>query len=96
MESGIRFLFIFLEAIVVVLYPFSVNRRPSLVGDRILIPNPMELASKLGNTLEVTATRLGELVKKEVVAKTGEDKYKITTIGIKKFSEEFDLNYFRS
>ena len=41
-----------------------------------------ELQSKLGKTSKIASTRLGELVKKEVTAKTNDGKYKITTFGI--------------
>jgi hypothetical protein len=41
-----------------------------------------ELQAKLGKDAKITSTRLGELVKSEMVAKTGEDKYKITTLGL--------------
>ncbi len=41
-----------------------------------------ELQAKLGKSGKITSTRLGELVKTEWVAKTAEDKFKITTFGI--------------
>lgn len=41
-----------------------------------------ELQSKLGKTSKIASTRLGELVKKEVTAKTNDGKYKITIFGI--------------
>jgi len=43
-----------------------------------------ELAAKLGKNTKITTTRLGELVKEGMVAKTEEGNYKIATIGIKK------------
>jgi hypothetical protein len=41
-----------------------------------------ELQAKLGKDSKITSTRLGELVKNEIVMKTADDKYKITTFGI--------------
>jgi hypothetical protein len=41
-----------------------------------------ELQAKLGKSGKITSTRLGELVKSDVVAKTADDKYKITTFGV--------------
>jgi hypothetical protein len=41
-----------------------------------------ELQSKLGKDAKIASTRLGELVKNHVAAKTPEEKYKITTFGL--------------
>ena len=41
-----------------------------------------ELQAKLGKSGKITSTRLGELVKNEVVSKTDEEKFKITTFGL--------------
>lgn len=41
-----------------------------------------ELQAKLGKTGKITSTRLGELVKNDMVARTDEDRFKITTYGI--------------
>ena len=41
-----------------------------------------ELQAKLGKSGKITSTRLGELVKTEWVAKTADDKFKITAFGI--------------
>jgi hypothetical protein len=41
-----------------------------------------ELQAKLGKSGKITSTRLGELVKNDVVAKTAEDKFRITTFGV--------------
>jgi hypothetical protein len=40
-----------------------------------------ELQVKLGKTSKITSTRLGELVKNDIVARTADDKFKITTYG---------------
>src|SRR3990170_480008 len=54
-----------------------------------------ELRAKLGKSMKITTTRLGELVKDGFVGKTEDGAYRITTIGIKKFSDEFDSSFFR-
>lgn len=41
-----------------------------------------ELQIKLGKTSKITSTRLGELVKNEVVIKTSDEKYRITAFGV--------------
>ena len=47
-----------------------------------------ELQVKLGKSGKITSTRLGELVKNEYVAKTADDRYKITTFGIVQAQKE--------
>jgi len=47
-----------------------------------------ELQAKLGKSMKITSTRLGELVKQGIVAKTEEGNYKIATIGIKRLCGE--------
>jgi hypothetical protein len=41
-----------------------------------------ELQSRLGKSGKIVSTRLGELVKNDMVAKSAEDKYRITTFGV--------------
>jgi hypothetical protein len=43
-----------------------------------------QLAAKLGKSMKITTTRLGELTRDGTIIKTDEDNYKISTIGIKK------------
>jgi len=47
-----------------------------------------ELRVRLGKSGKITSTRLGELVREGWVTKTGDDNYKITTIGIKNLQRE--------
>lgn len=47
-----------------------------------------ELRVRLGKSGKITSTRLGELCREGWVAKTGDDSYKITTIGIKNLQRE--------
>jgi len=41
-----------------------------------------ELQIKLAKNAKITSTRLGELIKNDIIAKTPDDKYRITTFGI--------------
>ncbi len=41
-----------------------------------------ELQAKLGKSGKITSTRLGELVKNDLVARVDEDKFRITTFGV--------------
>jgi len=48
-----------------------------------------ELQVKLGKSAKIVSTRLGELVKSDMVVKTADDKYKITTLGVVQMQKEF-------
>ncbi len=41
-----------------------------------------ELQARLGKSAKIVSTRLGELVKSDLVVKVGDDKYRITTFGV--------------
>lgn len=47
-----------------------------------------ELQAKLGKDPKIVSTRLGELVKNGIVAKTGDEKYRITTFGLVQMQRE--------
>jgi hypothetical protein len=47
-----------------------------------------ELQEKLGKSSKIASTRLGELVKTELVSKTPDDKFKITTFGVLQTQKE--------
>jgi len=47
-----------------------------------------ELAAKLGKNMKITTTRLGELVKQGLVAKTEEGHYKLTTRATKQLQQK--------
>ncbi len=47
-----------------------------------------ELQAKLGKSMKITSTRLGELCKEEVAVKTENGNYRIATIGIKRVQKE--------
>jgi DNA-directed RNA polymerase subunit H (RpoH/RPB5) len=47
-----------------------------------------ELQAKLGKSGKITSTRLGELVKNDVIVKTADDKFRITTFGVAQMQKE--------
>jgi hypothetical protein len=47
-----------------------------------------ELRVKLGKSGKITSTRLGELVKNDLVMKTADEKFKITTLGVIQMQKE--------
>jgi len=47
-----------------------------------------ELAAKLGKSMKITTTRLGEQIKQGNIMKTEEGNYKISTIGIRRLQDE--------
>ena len=47
-----------------------------------------ELQAKLGKSGKITSTRLGELIKGDVVAKTADDKFRVTTFGVAQLQKD--------
>ena len=47
-----------------------------------------DLQAKLGKSGKITSTRLGELVKNDMVTKTADDKFRITTFGVAQLQKE--------
>lgn len=47
------------------------------------------LQRKLGKSGKITSTRLGELVKSDIVAKTADGRYRLTTFGVAQVQREF-------
>lgn len=47
-----------------------------------------ELQTKLGKDTKITSTRLGELLKSDMVMKTADEKYRITTFGVVRMQKE--------
>lgn len=47
-----------------------------------------ELQAKLGKSGKITSTRLGELVKSDMVAKMTDEKFRITTFGVAQMQKE--------
>ena len=48
-----------------------------------------ELQAKLGKSSKIASTRLGELVKREIAAKTNDGKYRISTFGVIQVQKDF-------
>jgi hypothetical protein len=74
------------ETLLLWLLAYSVGFQLGLVGSDAV--SKEELQAKLGKSAKITSTRLGELVKSDMVAKTAEDKYKITTFGVAQMQKE--------
>lgn len=47
-----------------------------------------ELQAKLGKSGKITSTRLGELVKSEMVARVADEKFKVTTYGVAQMQKD--------
>jgi hypothetical protein len=47
-----------------------------------------ELQAKLGKSGKITSTRLGELAKNDLIAKTTDDKFRVTTFGVAQMQKE--------
>jgi hypothetical protein len=47
-----------------------------------------ELQAKLGKSSKITSTRLGELIKSDVVAKTADEKFRVTTFGVAQLQKD--------
>ncbi|MFB3889316.1 MAG: hypothetical protein ACE14S_07475 [Candidatus Bathyarchaeia archaeon] len=47
-----------------------------------------ELQAKLGKSGKITSTRLGELVKSDMVAKSEDDRFRMTTFGVAQMQKE--------
>ncbi len=74
------------EALLLWLLAYYVGFQLGLVdGDAV---SKEELQAKLGKSGKITSTRLGELVKGDLVAKTADDKYRITTFGVVQMQKE--------
>lgn len=48
-----------------------------------------ELQVRLGKSGKIVSTRLGELVKSDIIVKTDDDKYRITTFGVVQMQKDF-------
>jgi hypothetical protein len=46
------------------------------------------LQAKLGKSGKITSTRLGELVKNDSVAKTADEKFRVTTFGVSQLQKD--------
>lgn len=48
----------------------------------------LELQAKLGKSAKITSTRLGELAKNDLITKTRDEKFKITTFGVSQVQKD--------
>jgi hypothetical protein len=48
----------------------------------------LELQAKLGKSAKITSTRLGELTKNDLITKTRDEKFKITTFGVSQVQKD--------
>jgi len=74
------------ECLLLWLLAASVGFMLGLVGSDCV--DKEELQSRLGKSGKIVSTRLGELVKMDMVAKLADDKYKITTFGIAQMQKD--------
>ena len=68
------------ETLLLWLLAYDVGYGLGLVGSDCV--SKEELQAKLGKSGKIASTRLGELVKGDMVVKTADDKYRITTFGV--------------
>ena len=74
------------EALSVWLTAYFLGHKLGLVSGDSLSKD--ELQVKLGKSGKITSTRLGELVKNDVVAKTADERFRITTFGVVQTQKE--------
>jgi hypothetical protein len=74
------------EALLIWLAAYFLGYKLGLVESDSL--SKEELQAKLGKSGKIISTRLGELVKNELVAKVGDDRFKITTFGVHQSQKE--------
>jgi hypothetical protein len=74
------------ETLLLWLLAHHIGFRLGFVGDDA-VPKE-ELQAKLGKTSKITSTRLGELIKNDLVTKTADDKYRITSFGVTQMQKE--------
>jgi hypothetical protein len=77
------------EALSVWLTVYFLGHKLGLVNSDSLSKD--ELQTKLGKSGKITSTRLGELVKNDVVAKTADERFRITTFGVVQTQKEVIL-----
>ncbi len=68
------------EALLVWLVAYHLGHKLGLVTTESLSKD--ELQAKLGKSGKITSTRLGELVKTEMIAKDANERFRVTTFGV--------------
>jgi hypothetical protein len=74
------------ETLLLWLLAYYIGFQLSLTGSDAV--SKEDLQAKLGKSPKITSTRLGELVKSQMIAKTDEDKYRLTTFGVVQIQKE--------
>ncbi|MEM3356711.1 MAG: hypothetical protein QW166_02675 [Candidatus Bathyarchaeia archaeon] len=74
------------EALLLWLLASYVGFRLEFVGSDAV--SKEELQAKLGKSAKIVSTRLGELVKSQMVSKTGDDRFRITAYGLVQMQKE--------
>lgn len=74
------------ETLLLWLLAYHVGFQLGLVGSDAV--SKEDLQAKLGKSSKITSTRLGELVKGQMVAKTVDDRYRLTTFGVVQMQKE--------
>jgi hypothetical protein len=74
------------ETLILLLLASYVGQGLGLLADDSL--SKEELQAKLGKSGKITSTRLGELVKNDVVMKTADEKFRLTTFGVAQMQKE--------
>jgi hypothetical protein len=75
------------ETLVLLLLAGYVGCKLGLVESDVVSKD--ELQVRLGKNSKIVSTRLGELVKREIVVKTKDGKYKISTFGVVQMEKDF-------
>jgi hypothetical protein len=81
------------ETLLLWLLAYHVGNSLGLVGSDCV--SKEELQARLGKSGKITSTRLGELVKSDIIVKTADDKYRITTFGVVQMQKDI-LSKIRS
>jgi len=74
------------ETLLLWLLAYYVGCQLGILGSDVV--SKEELQAKLGKSGKITSTRLGELVKSDMVMKTADEKFKITTYGIMQMQKD--------
>jgi hypothetical protein len=74
------------ECLLLWLLAYHVGYSLGLVGSDCVSKEKLQV--KLGKSSKITSTRLGELVKSDIVAKVADDKYRITTFGVAQMQKD--------
>ncbi|MEM3597201.1 MAG: hypothetical protein QXJ53_03640 [Candidatus Bathyarchaeia archaeon] len=74
------------ETLLLWLLAYYVGFQLGLVGSDAA--SKEELQARLGKSSKITSTRLGELVKGQIVVKTADEKYRLTTFGVVHMQKE--------